>query len=114
MELLKEVTVWNSTNTPNHSYAINMAGRMVAYLRYGDAEWTVFKKPMSFDKRRRKFVKINDPKLNAYFAKFESRPKDAVVYKSSNGNEYIIHNGKCNCPGFTFRGKCKHVNISQK
>jgi predicted nucleic acid-binding Zn finger protein len=31
------------------------------------------------------------------------------VVKGSNGNTYTIEDGKCSCPGFTYRGNCKHV-----
>lgn len=114
MEILQEITVWDNIKIPNHSYALNMAGKMVAYRKVGEKDWFVFNRPLNFDKRRRKFSKITDAKTIAYFSKFEARPVGAVVYKSSNGNEYVIHDGKCTCPGFKFRSKCKHVNSSQK
>lgn len=39
------------------------------------------------------------------------RPGTKIV-KGSKGNEYIVTVGPkphCTCPGFTFRGTCKHV-----
>ena len=54
-----------------------------------------------FSKARRKFVKIGE--------RPEEFSKDVIVVKGSKGNTYTIEDGKCSCPGFTFRGNCKHV-----
>ena len=35
--------------------------------------------------------------------------KDIIVIKSSSGKTYTITDGNCSCPGYTFRGNCKHV-----
>jgi uncharacterized Zn finger protein len=29
--------------------------------------------------------------------------------QGSNGKVYYIEDGKCTCPGFKFRGNCKHT-----
>ena len=54
-----------------------------------------------FSKSRRKFKKIGE--------RPEELSSDAVKVQGSNGKVYIIQDGKCSCPGFTFRGKCKHI-----
>jgi hypothetical protein len=45
--------------------------------------------------------------------KFESTPKEKIkvrIVEGSNGKEYeVTGNYKCTCPGFTFRGDCKHI-----
>jgi hypothetical protein len=97
IEILKEVTDWGSdSNIPNGIYHVNSAGHLV---QYND---TVFKNPLKgFSKSRRKFIKIG-----------EREDVDGPSIKrvvGSSGKIYTILDGKCSCPGFTFRGKCKHV-----
>ena len=61
-----------------------------------------FKDPIKqFSKARRKFKKIGE--------RTEEFASDVIVVKGSKGNTYTIEDGKCSCPGFTFRGNCKHV-----
>ena len=73
MKILKEVTVWDKVEyiVPNHTYAINDAGKMVAYKKTGDTQWIVFPKPRMFDRSRRKFItlKIENSKVAADFFK---------------------------------------------
>ena len=58
---LKEVTVWDMDFQPNHTYFLNEAGKMVAYIKKGTTEILYNKKPMSFSKTRRKFEKVYIP-----------------------------------------------------
>lgn len=71
MKILKEITEWNETDykVPNHTYAINDAGKMVAYKKSGDTQWFVFPKPRMFDRSRRKFItlKTENSKVAADF-----------------------------------------------
>lgn len=108
MEVLQEITVWSECeyNVPNHVYVINSAGKMKAYQNSNTGEWTVFSKSKQFDKRKRKFVKLN---IAPPAGCIEDLPKGAVVVKGSTGQEYIVHEGACTCSGFKFRGKCKHT-----
>lgn len=55
--LFKELTDWEFKN---HSYILNRAGKLVAYRKTGTEEWIHFKKPLFFDRRKRKFVRLND------------------------------------------------------
>lgn len=97
IDVLQEVTDWEY---PNHIYHVNGAGKLIAFNNGSGLK--TFSRPLSFDKARRKFKKLEqfDEKL----------PSDAITVKGSNGKVYTIIDGKCNCPGFTFRGNCKHVN----
>jgi len=55
MKILKEITVWDSP-IPNHTYAVNRAGKLMAYRKQGETEWIVFPKAhMNFVTTRRKF-----------------------------------------------------------
>lgn len=64
MRIMKEVTVWDQCeyNVPNHTYAINDNGKMVAYKKSGDEQWFVFAKPRMFDRTRRKFITLKEDK----------------------------------------------------
>jgi len=96
IEILQEITDWGKYPVANGIYHVNSAGQLV---QHND---TVFKNPIKqFSKARRKFVKIGE--------RPEEFSKDIIVVKGSKGNTYTIEDGKCSCPGFTFRGNCKHV-----
>lgn len=58
---LKEVTVWDMDFQPNHTYFLNEAGKMVAYIKKGTSEIIYTKKPKSFSKSYRKFEKVYIP-----------------------------------------------------
>lgn len=103
IQILKEVTVWDKahSNVPNHTYHINGAGKMVAYVKQGTDEVIKFKTPVSFDRRGRKFTLVSSYE--------DELPHGARKVAGSNGKVYIVHDGSCTCPGFKFRGNCKHV-----
>ena len=56
-----------------------------------------------FSKARRKFVKIGE--------RAEEIPSHVIEVTGSKGNVYFVDTEKrtCTCPGFTYRGDCKHV-----
>lgn len=98
IEILQEVTDWSGAGhaVTNGVYHVNSAGHLV---QYND---TVFKNPMKgFSKTRRKFVKIGE--------RTETYHPNVKYAQGSNGKIYTILDGKCSCPGFIYRGKCKHV-----
>lgn len=64
MKIYREVTVWED-NTPNHDYALNDAGKVVAYRKAGTDVWEFFTKPLPFSRSYRKFEKMKDEILNA-------------------------------------------------
>jgi len=96
IEILQEVTDWGKYSVANGVYHVNSAGHLV---QHNDI---VFKNPIKqFSKARRKFKKIGE--------RPEEFASDVIIVKGSKGNTYTIEDGKCSCPGFTFRGNCKHV-----
>ena len=96
IEILQEVTDWGDKKISNGIYHVNGAGQLV---QYNDK---VFKNPMKqFSKSRRKFKKIGERE--------EELAPGVITVQGSNGKVYTIDNGKCSCPGYTFRGNCKHV-----
>ena len=105
MEAIREVTDWA---TPNHTYLLD-GTTLIAYIKQGDTEPFYFSKGIKgFDKRGRKFEKAD--------AGLFSAPENAVentlqAVQGSKGAVYYVDTEAktCTCPGFTFRGKCKHT-----
>lgn len=110
MKIMLETTVW-STATPNHVYVLNDSmSKMIAYVPAGSKTVKKFKNPIGFDTRGRTFVELEDDT--------PSQPDpDVIVREGSKGEKYYISQDReqgwrgwaCTCPGFKFRGSCKHV-----
>ena len=105
MIILEETTVWNDPQIPNHVYVLNDSQtKLIAYVRAGTKTLQKFKVPYSFDRRGRTFKELGNTKPEP----------DVITVQGSKGQQYYVSdagNGLvCTCPGFTFRGKCKHVN----
>ena len=102
IEVLREVTDWGDQSINNGIYHINGKGQLVGYQPNESAPYKEFGTPMKlFSKSRRKFEKIAE--------RAEELDSSAVTVQGSNGKTYIIEDGKCSCPGYTYRGNCKHV-----
>ncbi len=102
MEALRETT---GGAFPAHTYLLD-GTTLVAYIKKGESEPFYFKNGIKgFDKRGRKFEIV---KPNPFKAKKQST---LIEVKGSKGNVYYINPEEktCNCPGFTFRGSCKHL-----
>jgi len=102
MEALQETT--GGAFHP-HVYLLD-GNNLVAYIKSGETQPFYFKNPIKgFDKRGRKFATVTP---NPFKVKQQS---NLITVKGSKGNEYTIdpESKSCNCPGFTFRGACKHV-----
>ena len=102
MEALQETT--GGAFHP-HVYLLD-GNNLVAYIKSGERVPFYFKNPIKgFDKRGRKFATItpNPFKVNTQ--------SNLIKVKGSNGKEYTVdpESKSCNCPGYTFRGACKHV-----
>ena len=104
MEAVVETTVWNDSNNANHTYLLD-GTKMVAYIKVGSTTPHYFKNPITIDKRGRKFAPL---KTNP----FKVKEKVTVIKVSgSKGQVYSIDtlDKTCTCPGYTFRGACKHL-----
>ena len=99
IEILQETTNWGDQPVSNGIYHVNIQGHLV---QYNDK---VFKNPLKqFSKARRTFSKIGE-RVDPL-----TRQPDVKIVIGSKGQEYMVSEGKCSCPGFKFRGACKHVN----
>lgn len=102
MRAYKEITEWS---TPNHTYLLD-GNNLIAYIKEGETTPFYFKNPIKgFDKSKRKFIELTD---NPFEVTLSSTLREV---KGSKGNTYFVNDDEhtCTCPGFTFRGKCKHV-----
>jgi hypothetical protein len=110
MKILQETTEWKDSWVPNHVYVLNDSqSHMIAYVPAGSKMVKKFSKPMAFDRRGRSFVELED----------ESAPEpqpDVWTVAGSNGKTHTVTreagggmNYQCTCPGYTYRGSCKHV-----
>ena len=106
MDAYLEITDWGNTKTPNHTYLLD-GTNLVAYIKHGETKPFYFKNPIKgFDKRGRKFKLLDD---NPFDVKVSTSNTTQVT--GSKGETYTIDlDAKtCTCPGFTFRGTCKHT-----
>lgn len=68
-------------------------------------------KEFPFRVLERKYIREIDGKPYSFEVKAKGEPKVRLV-KGSNGKEYeVTGNYRCTCPGFTFRGSCKHLEM---
>lgn len=106
MEALLETTVWPDSSTPNHTYLLD-GTNLVAYIKKGENTPFYFKNPIkNFDKRGRKFTTL---RVNPF--KTIKEKSSIIKVSGSKGMIYSIDTEEktCTCPGYTFRGACKHI-----
>jgi hypothetical protein len=107
MQALKETTIWPNAATPNHVYLVD-GDALVAYIRQGTSEPTYFKQPIKgFSKSRRKFEVVSKD----LFDLTDAHVAHVKEVMGSKGDVYMVNldDNTCTCPGYTYRGACKHV-----
>jgi hypothetical protein len=90
---------------PAHTYLLD-GTTLVAYIKVNETKPFYFKNGIKgFDKRGRKFVEL---KSNPFKKIAETH---TIKIAGSKGNTYEVdpEAKTCTCPGFTFRGACKHI-----
>jgi hypothetical protein len=109
MEAIKETTVWKDGSTSNHTYLLD-GTNLVAYIKKGDTTPFYFKSPIKgFSKSGRKFETL---KKNP-FKVVDTVVNPAIIkVQGSKGQTYTVNTDErsCSCPGYTFRGACKHIS----
>ena len=107
--VLKEITDWGTAKVANGEYHLNDAGHLVGY-EGPKTGYKEFSKPMKhFDKRGRKFEEVRN------YPEADDECVMRIPFEGSKGNTYYVTAGNmeptvCTCPGFKFRGTCKHVD----
>jgi hypothetical protein len=108
---MQEVTEWQCS-TPNHIYIFDdCLSHAIAYVPEGSRTVQKFSKPMSIDRRGRRFVDLEDHAVE---------PPKASVWQvpGSRGADHTVTMSQgyysCTCPGFTYRGRCRHVTDIQQ
>ena len=109
----KEVTVWEGNpSTINHTYLLE-GDSMIAYMRSQTSVPFYFKTPIRIDKRGRKFelVEPNPFEAIAIPQVVVEQTANIKEIEGSKGNIYYVNIDEktCTCPGYTYRGTCKHV-----
>ena len=103
MEAVRETT---GGLFPAHVYLLD-GNNLVSYIKRGETEAYYFKKPIKgFDKRGRKFETVTPNPFKQL-----KKESNEITVQGSNGKTYTIDRDQatCTCPGFTFRGQCKHL-----
>lgn len=109
MKVLKEVTEdWDvDYKLPNHTYLLD-GDKVIAYKPWHEDPIQRLKGKYSLDRRYRKFVELEFVPAEW---DIEAPKSKLIVVQGSKGNTYEVDPdaGTCTCPGFSFRGACKHV-----
>ena len=86
-----------------HTYLLD-GTNLVAYVKVNETEAFYFKNPIKgFDKRGRKFQPGNS---NLFTIKKDTNGRTVI---GSSGQTYTVTAESCTCPGYTYRGTCKHM-----
>jgi len=100
MEAVVEVT---GGAFPAHTYLLD-GNNLVAYVKVNTTEPFYFRNPIKgFDKRGRKFQPGNSDLFT------QKKASNAHTVIGSKGQTYTVTEDSCTCPGFTYRGTCKHM-----
>lgn len=114
MKVLKEVTEdWKVDFMPNHTYLLE-GDKIIAYRPWHEDPVQHLSGKMRLDRARRKFKELPFV-ASDWGIEEEQTASNIVVIEGSKGNTYEvdIEAGTCTCPGYQFRGKCKHVDLAK-
>lgn len=103
MKIVQETTVWDIPTAVNHIYFVDDSmSKMTAYIRAGTKHKFTFKKPIQFDRKGRTFKVLELVDTDPETVKVTGS-KGAIYSLTRIDNEW-----QCSCPGYLYRGKCKH------
>lgn len=103
MEALREITDWKY----NHTYLVD-GRRCLAYIPNGSSSPQYFAQPLRFDRRGRRFERASI----TLFPHRDTDTRRRVI--GSRGTVYWVDDEAqtCTCPGFGFRGQCRHLEAA--
>jgi hypothetical protein len=124
MKYFQETTEWSDNNVKNGLYYLDDSKTyMVAYQAPRQTEYKRFKSPIRIDKRGRTFKVVAPGEPDSMYIvksadialQTPSKPQNhAIPVTGSNGATYYVTKNMntyvCTCPGFSFRGKCRHID----
>ena len=100
MIVAAEQTVWAEGSVKNGIYMLSDdMSKMFGFAKHGTTDFQMFKRPISIDPKGREFLTLHK----------EADPQPGKKVEGSKGAVYYVHDNKCTCPGFKYRGFCKHV-----
>jgi hypothetical protein len=109
MEAVRETTVWTGLDypAPNHDYLLD-GDKIIAYRKQGLGAVITLKSPLKIDRRGRKFELL---KSNPFTAPGAAAETALIPVQGSKGTVYWVDlsAATCSCPGYTFRGSCRHI-----
>ena len=113
MKAFLETTEWDVDFTmPNHVYFLSDSkDKMFGYVKSGTGQVKEMNAPYKFKASGRKFKEV----ANQWNFKIkEELPEGFVkIAIGSKGEKYTITEinnvRQCSCPGYKFRGKCRHT-----
>lgn len=115
MKAFQELTVWATDfDMPNHVYFLNDSKeKMYGYVQAGTGLVQTMSTPYKFKASGRKFKEVEN-RWNFKIA--EDEPEGFVkIVIGSKGERYTITEvdgvRHCTCPGYKFRGKCRHTEF---
>ena len=113
-QILQEITEWDiDYPIVNKIYLLDLKDNIIAYTN-SDNTIIQLQKPIKLDKRRRKFIKVKHIGLSKLIQKVEDNTR--IFKVKSKDKEYTVSLDNttdimsCTCTGYTFRGKCKHID----
>jgi hypothetical protein len=117
LKVLREITEdWDvNYRLPNHTYLMN-GDKVVAYKPWHEDPIQHLKSSSRLDKRYRKFQEL--PYIESEWDSVHpaaTHTKKTIQIVGSKGNIYEVdpEEGTCTCPGFQFRGSCKHLGLTR-
>lgn len=88
---------------------------MIAYMRSQTSVPFYFKKPIRIDRRGRKFELVEPNPFDSVTVPQVVIAQEAMIQEieGSKGAKYYVNqeDKTCTCPGYTYRGTCKHVKL---
>lgn len=112
MQAYREITTWADGATAiNHTYLL-AGDKMLAYIRQGTNIPFHFARPIAISRSGRKFQLVEpNPFEHTFSVVVPQVIENTREISGSKGAKYILDLDlkTCTCPGYTYRGTCKHV-----